>query len=263
MKIVRLSAISETLVPELALFQSLKDRRLAAQQLMIIDSPKLILRLYRAGGSASHILCDEAFFQGQQSLLAKDSGSTVYVATRPMMQAIVGHRLHHGAIALTKRPPSCELQDLGPRIVVLDRINKAENCGAIVRTCAAFGIDSILFDGTGVAPHSRRAARVSMGSIFHLKSRRSDDLAADLQTLKNMGYQITVAHQAADATPYRTLNWTRKQALVIGSEGFGPRPAIIELASQTVEIPIAAAVDSLNASIAAAILISEWTAQAE
>ena len=97
-----------------------------------------------------------------------------------------------------------------------------------------------------------------MGAVWQADIRISRSFGGDLRILKELGYTIAVAHCGDSAVPYHSYRWRSQQVLVIGSEGLGPSSQVLELADQQVKIPINAAIDSLNAATAGAILLAGW-----
>ena len=235
----------------------MKDKELACQGLILVDSPKVVRRMMEEGVEPLEILDSEDFLESHRELLSQYPKCEVFVGERPVLEEIVGHKLHHGVIARAKRPPSLNLQDLGSKILVLDGLNKAENVGTIIRSCDSFGIDSILLGKKSLSPYVRRAIRVSMGSVFRVKVRIAEDLVNDLNSLKGSGFSIYGTGNDVGAISIQNLEFPKKTALIIGSEGFGMSQGVREVLDQTIRIPIRDSVDSLNASVAASICLYE------
>ncbi|SMF06596.1 TrmH family RNA methyltransferase [Pseudobacteriovorax antillogorgiicola] len=240
--------------PRVYKFTLQKDKELARDQEIIVDSPKVVLRMMDAGRTPKAILANQKFLDDHGQRF-EGMDCQVYWADVPLLEKIVGHRLHHGVIALAERPESLKLSALGHRLLVLNGVNKAENVGTIVRTCDALGVDSLLVDERTLSPFIRRAIRVSMGSIFRIKVRTSADLFSDLQTLRTSGYQVLGTGIAPDTHRFDKIDFAKKCALIIGSEGFGMDSALVGLCDAVIKIPMRDHVDSLNASVAAGILL--------
>jgi len=178
------------------------------------------------------------------------------------MQQIVGHRIHQSLQAVAERPQDTPLKELGDRILVLDRLLDVQNVGAIIRSCHAFGVNSVMIHPTGCSPLERRAIRVSMGSIFSMKLHHSTDFAADLQWLKDEGnYQIVATANDDDSISVRDAasSFRTRGVMIIGNEDQGiDREFLAKYTDLKVKIPVDDGIDSLNAACAAAVLLFAW-----
>lgn len=177
-------------------------------------------------------------------------------AGRDLMNDIVGFRLHQGVMAMGRQPAEPDLRDLTPPVVVLDGIVNAENVGAILRNCAAFGVSSIVVGGGGSSPWLRRAVRSSMGTVCFLHIHTSDDLAFTLAELRDQyGLSLVAAETAPEALPLPDYVFPERCALVFGSEGTGVSREAIALCRDVVSIPLAPDVASLNVASATAVFL--------
>jgi len=176
-----------------------------------------------------------------------------YTADESIMTQIVGYRLHQGVMAHVAAPESVPLEDLHERIVVLNGLCNAENVGAIMRNCAAFGIRSVIVDEKSSDPYLRRSVKVSMGSVFNLKVHYTENLVETLNCLKEKGYTIVGADNKEGAINAASYVYPLKSVLIVGSEGHGLD--VVESCQQLVKIPIEPQVDSLNVAAATAVLL--------
>jgi tRNA G18 (ribose-2'-O)-methylase SpoU len=178
----------------------------------------------------------------------------LYGAGAAVRRRVTGSGVPLPIIALFRRPPRPSVAQVAAsahRLVVLEAVDNPANVGAIVRTAAAFGWDGLVLDATSADPLARRALRVAMGTVFALPHARSVDLAADLVGLSDFAhYALT---PASDATPIDEIEPAARCTLLIGSERAGLSRELLDLATLTLRIPIAAAIDSLNAAAAAAV----------
>lgn len=244
--------------PRVSKFTIQKDKTLARDQEILVDSPKVVLRMISAGHEPTAILANRSFIDQNYDLIQQLSGCQVFWAENQLLEGIVGHKLHHGVIALSKRPQSLELEELGDKILILNGVNKAENVGTIIRTCDAFGVESIIADSQSLSPYIRRAIRVSMGSVFKIKARIGHPLQEDLLNLRQRGYEIFGTGNYDHSAEIGSMTFPQKSALIIGSEGFGMDEQTRASCDQILRIPIRDHVDSLNASVAAGILIHHF-----
>lgn len=139
--------------------------------------------------------------------------------------------------------------------VVTDSVHKGHNLSAIVRSCDAFGV---LDMHAVVADADFRTFRsTAMGSQRWVRIARHSDITDALVPLKAAGYQVVVAHLDDTAVDFRSVDFTRPTALLMGAEKQGPSSAGLALADHAVTIPMVGMVESFNVSVAAAILLAE------
>ena len=241
-------------------YASQRDHAIRARGEIIVDSHKVVMRLIACKTQlVKSILASTNFYKQNADMIANglDLNETkLFVAEPDILGAIAGHKIHQGVIAIARRPEDCELAELVSPIVVLNGVNDAENVGAIIRSCLAFGFGSILVDQSSCSPWVRRAIRVSMGSVFYMRTRHTTTLFEDLTQLKSLGFAIYAASNDACSVNLFEIRGPQKPvAIVIGSEGFGIEREIKDISDVVVRIPIAASVDSLNASVAGGIIL--------
>ena len=154
------------------------------------------------------------------------------------------------------------LADRQPDLTVLaEQLHKPRNFSAIVRTCDAVGINEMhaVPGDEGLAIHWK----TSQGAEKWMKVRAHDDLAAACGFLRGLGFQLIAAHLSPEAVDYRELDYTRPTALVVGTELFGVSDQALALADQQVRIPMKGMTQSLNVSVACAIVLYEAMRQRE
>ncbi|QDT39658.1 23S rRNA (guanosine(2251)-2'-O)-methyltransferase RlmB [Stratiformator vulcanicus] len=150
-------------------------------------------------------------------------------------------------------------QSASPLIVLLDHLQDAHNFGAIIRTAECFGIDAIVIPTSGQVGVTSQVARSSSGAVNHLPIARCDDLTETISQLKSEGFRIVAASEKAEARPEQFV--TGPTAIVIGNEGVGITPAVLAECDLSVAIPMSGRVGSLNAAVAAGILLYEASRQ--
>lgn len=147
-----------------------------------------------------------------------------------------------------------EPRPLGSRVVVLDAVSDPGNIGTIIRTAAWFGFtDIVLLDGSA-DPYAPKVVRSSVGALLHINMHR-DRSCDDLVHL--LGTMPLVAAVPRDGDHPRILSSMASCAIVIGSEAHGIRPDLLSRCNTLVTIPGSGGVESLNASIACAVLLYE------
>lgn len=147
-------------------------------------------------------------------------------------------------------------QDKAPFLIALDRVTDVRNFGAIARTAMAAGLDAIIIPEKGSATVSQEAIKASAGALLHLPVCRSQNLFQTVKHLKDEGLMVICGTEKANKEVFYE-KYTKPCLLVIGSEEDGIQPAILRLADKLVKIPMRSSLDSLNASVAAGIMMYE------
>ena len=142
-----------------------------------------------------------------------------------------------------------------PFIVALDGVEDPHNVGAIIRTCEAFSVDGILLPKHNSCPLNATVAKVSTGALANIKIAQVTNLTQTLKDLKKAGYWVYAA-EAFNSQPYENLDYKSPVVLVVGSEGFGISRLVKEQADFNIKIQMSGKVNSLNVSVATAILVS-------
>lgn len=177
-------------------------------------------------------------------------------------------KTHQGVLAKTAPVATCSLHELlkkakeeeQPLIVALDSIQDPHNLGAIIRTAAAAGAIGIILPKDRSAPLNATAAKAAAGAFAHLKLCLVTNLATSLQAVKEKGFWVYGAAGEAKRTVYET-RFPAAVCLVIGGEGKGMRPLVREHCDELVAIPMAGSLNSLNASVAAGVILFEIVRQ--
>ncbi len=140
-------------------------------------------------------------------------------------------------------------------LVILDHIVDPQNLGAIIRSCEGFGVDGVIIPKDRSAVINDTVIRASAGAVFNVKIAREINLSQTINLLKQAKYWIIGADLSGEQLGNISLSGNR--ALVIGSEGFGLSKMIAKRCDFFATIPMYGRINSLNASVAGAILIYE------
>lgn len=142
------------------------------------------------------------------------------------------------------------------KVVVLDHLEDPHNLGAIIRTCEAAGITGIIIPKDRSVEVNSTVMKTSAGAVENIKIAQVVNIASVLDELKENGYWIVGTKMESD-TDYRDIDYTGKVALVIGNEGNGMSNLVSKKCDFIAKIPMYGKVNSLNASVAAGIMIYE------
>jgi len=252
---MQLTRVDNLEIPELQIYRTLRDNLTTRDNSFIADSPKVVNMLLRKEFEVRSILATEAYYEANRKLLEGKSIPTLYVAPKSIIETIIGHRIHHNVMMHGIRPPQKELGDLGDQIIMLDELSKTENVGAIARSAAALGINSLIAPLHGPHPYGRRALRVSMGHISQLDLHSYDDIYTTLRSLRARGYRIYAAEVTPDATPLSEIRTAGRWVLLMGHEQKGLSQEILDLCDETVTIEMEPDIKSFNVAIAASIIM--------
>jgi len=200
--------------------------------------------------------------------LAKDRGLAVRFVDANRMH-VPRHCRHQGVVARQSEARLMPLEELleslgsGGRsgephkILVLDSIQDPRNLGSILRSALAAGFFHVIMTRERSVPVTGTVARTSAGAVAHLHLCQVVNLADTLKILKERGFWIFGAVVESEASSIYATDFSGPICLVIGSEGKGIRPLVRKQCDFLVTIPMSASFNSLNASVAAAIIMFE------
>lgn len=167
--------------------------------------------------------------------------------------APVAYRSFEGMLA--EIAPSWDaVQAQKPMLLAIDRVTDPHNFGAILRSAVAAGADGVVVPKAHMAPLSAVAVKASAGMARRIPIARVESLPEALQQLKERSYWVLGADGGGDTSVW-DADWDRPVALVIGSEGRGLRREVAAACDVRVAIPLRGPAESLNASVAAGILL--------
>lgn len=162
-----------------------------------------------------------------------------------------------GVLAIIEKNEPNDINSLNNEIIIaLDNLQDPGNFGTILRTADSANIKNIIVSKGTVDCYSSKVVRSTMGAIFRCKVIECENLKKSLEILKNKGYNIIVTALDAKKNIYETDY--SKSIIVIGNEANGVSQEVQELATNKVIIPMLGKTESLNASIAAGIIIYEY-----
>lgn len=156
--------------------------------------------------------------------------------------------------------PSLFEQGKTPLFLILDQVSDVRNFGAIARTAECAGVDAIIIPTKGSAQVNSDAIKTSAGALHKIPVCRTESLKDTIKFIKESGVQIIAATEKSDDLYYQA-DYTLPTAIIMGSEEKGVYIEFLKLADQNVKIPILGEIESLNVSVAAAIITYEAVRQ--
>ena len=232
---------------------------------------KVVQELLRSSHPVDQIILahesDRQFIRHIKSLAERRSLSITFI-NKGDMQRYCGPVLHQGITAilrgyiyLTEEELALKLKnEKKPLILILDQIQDPHNLGAIIRSAEASGVHALVLPRKGSSDITPTVAKTSAGAVFHLPIYYCIDLFNTLNFFKKEGIYLVGLHPGADQTIYQS-DMTQSLALIVGSEGRGIRKNVLNYCDCTVTIPQMGRVNSLNASVAAAVTLYEIVRQ--
>ncbi len=229
-----------------------------------LEARKPINKIYLATGSKHPI--DKKIIQ-----LARQNGVPVREVDRKKLIELAGHDKSQGVVAILTEIGYGTMDDVfnraaqrqeSPLIAILDEIQDPHNFGAIIRSAEAFGFHGIVFPKDRSVGITDTVAKTAAGAVSHIPIVRVQNLAQWMKELKSQNVWIAGADQQAEMSFYEA-DLNRPLAIVIGNEGKGMRRLIKESCDFLVRIPMVGQINSLNASVAAALIFCEARRQRE
>ena len=259
---LKITEITDFLSPELDVYARLSEgqlvnRRNPENSMFIAESPKVIERALDAGYLPVSCLMEKRHIEGEgKPILERIGNIPVFCAEAEVLTQLTGFNLTRGMLCAMKRKPLPDVKELCAdknRIVILDKVVNPTNVGAIIRSAAALGMDAVVLTPGSSDPLYRRAARVSMGTVFQIDwTFLTED---SLDEIKALGFK-TVAMALKDnslSVDDPALAREVKLAVIMGTEGDGLSDNTISDCDFTVKIPMYHGVDSLNVAAASAV----------
>ena len=148
-----------------------------------------------------------------------------------------------------------EKDDSSNFVVMLDSLEDPHNFGAIIRTCECAGVNYIIIPKKRSVSVNSTVYKTASGALSHMKIVEVVNLSNTIRKLKDLGYWVYGAE--ANGKDYRQVDFKGKTCLVIGSEGHGLKQIVTSSCDEIVSLPMKGKINSLNASVAAGILIYE------
>lgn len=201
-----------------------------------------------------------------KELLGKLEGTSTTIQRVPQEKlSQFTDKNHQGVIAfispisfykLEEIIPSLYEQGKVPFVVILDGITDMRNFGAIARTCACAGVDAVVIPARGGVAINGDAIKTSAGALHSLPVCKVGQMQDAIRFLIESGLQVVAATEHADKN-YTQADMRGPLAIIMGSEDMGIYEENLKLCSQKVRIPMSGAIESLNVSVAAGIMIYE------
>ncbi len=238
--------------PKIIAWKALKDRKGRRESgCFLVEGRKMVEEALASSFPVETVLADA------ERVSEFDLPAGVPLVTMPghVLAAVCDTKTPQGVAAVVRmRQPS----QMGQRLVALDGVQDPGNVGTILRTADAAGFEGVLLSQQCADVFSPKVLRATMGSIFRMAIRVTEDLPGALLELRGAGFSVISSQ--LDGTPfYEREPVGERYALVIGSEGNGVTDEVKALATHRVKLPMRGGAESLNAAVAAGIMMYELT----
>ena len=229
------------------------------EQAFVVEGPRSIEAALRAKADLEAIYFATNLHGSHQSLIrtAFDRGYPVFEVESKVLESVLDPANAQPIAAIARIPNRSDLNRkyAGP-VVVLDELRDPGNAGTILRSAHAVGVSSVFFLPGSVDPYNPKVVRSSAGSIFFVEVLQPQSKIDILEDLKAQGYCILGTYSDARVL-YSDADLCRPIAVVVGNEAFGITAEVSEMVDLMVAIPTAPSLESLNASMAATVLLFE------
>lgn len=253
----------EPLSPKNALVQQARllarDRKERTEQgLAVLEGIRLAEEALATGIAIEYVLYSSHLTERERGaeLLAglEQAGVRCYLCSQEALERAADTQTPQG-IVVVFRPRERSWGELGPGlVVVLDNLQDPGNLGTVIRTLEALGGGGAVVAG-GVDPFNPKVVRGAMGSLFRLPVLKSE-IGPALAALKQAGRRIYVADAGGELAPWQA-DLRERAVVVIGNEGAGPSETAHSFADGIIAVPMEGPTESLNAGVAASLLIYE------
>ena len=197
--------------------------------------------------------------------LAKEKRIVISEVDKAKLDRMSDTKSHQGVIAFAAAKEYCSVEDIlayaqsrgeKPFVIIADELNDPHNLGSIIRTANAAGAHGIIIPKRNSVGLNPVVEKTSAGALEFMNVARVSNLASAIETLKKANVWIVGADMDGENTIY-THDFSGAVGIVVGSEGFGISRLIKEKCDFVVRIPMFGQINSLNASVAAALMIYE------
>lgn len=247
-----MKAISSVKNPQVKAWRQLRSaagRR--AQRLFLAEGEHLSQEAV-AAGAAEALILQQGSENRYANLLA--SGLPCFVVSADVIGAISDSKTPQGILALCPLPETPAASPDGARLVALNQVQDPGNVGAILRTMDAAGNHALLIDSGCADPYSPKALRASMGAVFRVPVYAYADLTVTIGQLKANAYQV-IAGDLKGQPYFSHPPYQDKTCLLVGNEGAGLSEELLVLSDLRLKLPMPGGAESLNAAVAASLMI--------
>ncbi len=256
----RLTAASNPVIKEVRSLKNKSDRE--DKGLYFIEGTRFVSEAFKENASIRYIIFSETFLSGGSAReltgVVEEMGITSYEIPDSLFGSISDTQNPQGVLAVLELEKKL-LRDtpIGEgTLILLDNIRDPGNMGTIIRTADAAGCSGVALSDGCADIYNPKVLRSTMGSIFHIPVCYGGGIVEMLQSVKQKGFKLCASHLEGSVSIYEA-DLSGNTALIIGSEAEGISDDTAKKADLLVKIPMAGRAESLNASVAAGVMMFE------
>ena len=262
MRYVPVSSLQNSHLKQVRLLQRQRRQRYK-QGLYIAEGPHLLAEAVRFEVELSFLVISASFQMGKEGKALLDQVGRwpipCYTLPDKLFRSLSEVKTPQGVLTILALPPSPPPPPVDERpLLLLDALQDPGNLGTILRTALAADVPEVVLSPGSTDPFGPKAVRAGMGAQLRLPLFLAPDWDAVATRLAGRTLWLT---EARHGLPYRQVRWQEHTAIVISNEGQGPSAAARRLGHHVTHIPLANGVESLNAAVAASLLVYEAARQ--
>ena len=238
--------------PKVATWKSLKERKGRKETgCFLVEGRKMVEEALASAFPVEAVLVDDA----RIAEFRLPENIPAFALPEHVLAAVCDTKTPQGVAAVVR---VVEVELKGKRVVALDGVQDPGNVGTIIRTADAAGFDGVILSTQCADVFSPKVLRATMGSVFRMGVRVTEDLPGLLAQMVRKG--ASVLSSQLDGEPfYQRSTLNERFVLIIGSEGNGVTDEVKAVATHKVKLPMRGGAESLNAAVAAGIMMYELT----
>ena len=230
----------------------------AESSLFVLEGSRLCSELLRGNFAVQELYDTAAAAQKNDALLQQLCQRACFYTevSEPVFAKMADTKNPQGILCVVKMPASVNKLPSG-RYLAFEQVSDPGNLGAAARTADALGFAGLILTQNGVDPYSPKAMRASMGALLRLPLYTVQNLSAALPQFKSQGFVVSGTVVEKTAEPITKVQFTKNEIAVIGNEANGMTDSARQCCDRLITIPMAGRAESLNAAVAAAIVMWE------
>ena len=242
-----ITSTQNPIVKQLRQLQTASGRK--AHGLFLAEGEHLCLEALRSG-EVQQLLISKSHLSDFAAWLPEDK--EILLISDQVEKALADSRTPQGCLAVCALPKPLQLSAAGPRLLALNRLQDPGNLGTILRTLDAAAFDGLIIDAGCADPWSPKAVRAAMGASFRVPVYAVDNLP---RALAGLSAYALVAGDLNGSPYFSHPPFPEKVCLLVGNEGAGLDEEVLGLADFRLKLPIPGGAESLNAAVAAGLMV--------
>ncbi len=237
------------------------------------DGYKLFEEAAISGASITHVFIAESkkeqYLPRVEKLLSRESdcNTTVFIVSDSCFEKLTKEKSPQGIVTIIKYLDKIknnikiyrvdDYNYINKKIIMLSSLRDPSNIGAVLRSAAAFGVETVICSSDCADVYQSKTVRAAMGALFRTQILYCECLPDVIRVLRESGRRVMAAELTDRAVSLDNLSFTSEDIVVIGNEGHGIAPEVSQACDNSVYLPISSTTESLNASVAASIFLWE------